>query len=324
VDIVVPTIGRASLLRLLTALGAGQPAPRAIVLVDDRRDTSTPLLTLPLRPELAARTIVVPGGARGPAAARNRGFAATEADWVVFVDDDVVPSHSWLGDLQADLAALPPHAAASQGRLHVPLPSNRRATDWERNVQRLERAAWITADLAVRRDAFEEIGGFDARFPRAYREDTDLALRLTKAGWSLVRGQRLALHPAQPAPWWISVRAQRGNMDDALMAALHGHDWVRANRGRRPRHLLLTALGATAAGAAVAGAPRLAAASAAAWTVGTAEFAWSRIAPGPRDRREVATMLATSAIIPAAATWYSAIGVPRARWLCRRSSAGAC
>ena len=41
------------------------------------------------------------------------------------------------------------------------------------------------------------------------------------------------------------------------------------------------------------------------WAAGTAEFAAARIAPGPRDRREVATMLVTSVAIPplAVAHW---------------------
>ena len=43
---------------------------------------------------------------------------------------------------------------------------------------------------------------------------------------------------------------------------------------------------------------------AAAWAVGTGEFAWARIAPGPRDRAEVGTMLATSALIPPLATGH--------------------
>jgi hypothetical protein len=45
-----------------------------------------------------------------------------------------------------------------------------------------------------------------------------------------------------------------------------------------------------------------AAAAGAAWLTGTAEFAAARIAPGPRDRREVVTMLVTSVAIPPVAT----------------------
>ena len=55
--------------------------------------------------------------------------------------------------------------------------------------------------MAVRRTALEAIGGFDERFDRAYREDTDLALRLLDAGWDLIVGSRRVRHPVRPAPW---------------------------------------------------------------------------------------------------------------------------
>jgi len=41
-----------------------------------------------------------------------------------------------------------------------------------------------------------------------------------------------------------------------------------------------------------------------AWAAGVTEFAWARIAPGPRTRSEVTTMIATSVVIPPAAVWW--------------------
>ncbi|TFV62657.1 HAD family hydrolase, partial [Blastococcus sp. CT_GayMR20] len=55
---------------------------------------------------------------------------------------------------------------------------------------------------------------------------------------------------------------------------------------------------------AVARRPRAAAAAATAWLAGTAEFAWTRVASGPRTRAEVTTMALTSAVIPPLATWH--------------------
>src|SRR5207245_1965656 len=108
----------------------------------------------------------------------------------------------------------------------------------------LETARWITADMAVRRSALVEVGGFDERFPRAYREDVDLALRLQAAGGELRMGGRRVLHPVRPAPWWISVKLQAGNRDDVFMDALHGPSWrALAPRGRRRRHLATSAAG---------------------------------------------------------------------------------
>ncbi|MCZ9353147.1 transferase, partial [Streptomyces mutabilis] len=59
--------------------------------------------------------------------------------------------------------------------------------------------------------------------------------------------------------------------------------------------------------------PRAAAVAGLGWAAGTAEFAWARIAPGPRTRDEVTAMLATSALIPPAATWHRLAGEWRHR-----------
>jgi histidinol-phosphate phosphatase family protein len=172
--------------------------------------------------------------------------------------------------------------------------------------------------MAFRRCALHAVGGFDERFPRAYREDADLALRLRAARYELVAGEREVLHPVPPADRWVSVRKQAGNADDALMGALHGRGWrARADAppGRLGLHVLTTALGAGALAAAAVRCPRAAVALGAAWLGATAQFALARIGPGPRTADEIATMLATSALIPPAATAHRAAGSVRARRL---------
>jgi HAD superfamily hydrolase (TIGR01662 family) len=111
----------------------------------------------------------------------------------------------------------------------------------------------------------------------------------------------------RPTDRWVSVRVQAGNADDVLMRRLHGPDWrARADAapGRRPRHTAVTAAAVAAVGLALARRPRAAALAAAGWLAGTAEFAWARIASGPRTRAEVTTMALTSAAIPPLATWH--------------------
>jgi len=313
VDVVVPTAGRDSLPALLAAL-AREGVPRGLggrlIVVDDRERPERAL-------ELDDEVEVVRGPARGPAAARNAGWRAASAEWVAFIDDDVVPELGWAEALLGDIATLDAAVAGSQGRIWVPLPAERPPTDWERNVAGLETARWATADMAFRRAALAAAGGFDERFARAYREDADLALRLRRAGWRLERGERVVCHPVRAADRWVSVRLQAGNADDVLMRALHGPRWreeVCAPRGRLRRHLATAAAGAVAIAAAPAPG-RLALAGALAWTAGTAELAWARIAPGPRTRGEVVTMVVTSAAIPPAATWHALRGLARRRRL---------
>jgi len=306
VAIVIPSAGRPSLDRLLAAV-AGRGVP--VLVVDDR---PAPGRRLAVPPGVR----LVRGPARGPAAARNAGWRACATEWIAFLDDDVEPAPDWLERLAADLAAAAPDVGGVQGRLEVPLPAGRRPTDWERSTKGLESARWATADLAYRRAALVAVGGFDERFPRAYREDADLGLRVTGAGWRIEPGERRALHPVRPAPWTVSVAKQAGNADDVRMRALHGRDWrERAGvpRGRRPRHVAVAAAGVAAAAGLAARRPRAAAVAGALWAAGTAELAWARIAPGPRTPREVAAMLATSAALPFAATGWWLAGHVRAR-----------
>jgi HAD superfamily hydrolase (TIGR01662 family) len=311
--VVVPTIGRPSLDALLDALAVSEgPRPAEIIVVDDR-PSGVPLLLD--RPGLPPVRVVRTGGG-GPARARNLGWRTARTSWIAFLDDDVLPDPDWFAKLAADLVDLPPDVAGSQGRVRVPLPEDRRPTDWERGTAGLATSSWITADLAYRRAALAAVGGFDERFPRAFREDSDLALRVMDAGARLVRGERWITHPVRPTDRWTSLRVQAGNADDVLMRRLHGPGWRRrahAPLGRRPQHLAITGAALAAAGLAAARRPRAAAGAAGVWLAGTAEFAWARIAPGPRTRAEVATMAATSVLIPPLATWHFLRGLARHR-----------
>jgi cellulose synthase/poly-beta-1,6-N-acetylglucosamine synthase-like glycosyltransferase len=316
VSIVVPTLGRPSLRALLAAL-PDEP-DWEVILVDDRRDQTSPLA---LPATLSGSPKVISGRAAGPAAARNLGWRAACAPWVVFLDDDVRPEPDWAARLAADLA-VPDDVGGVQGRLCVPLPAHRRPTDWERSTRGLVDGWWITADMAYRQAALAAVGGFDERFPRAFREDSEIAYRVTRAGWRLVQGERRVVHPVRPEGPWISARVQRGNADDALLHRLYGARWqelLGVPRGRRRLHAATTAAGCVALACAAAScvpirlpgtasttaASRLrrpALAAAAGWLGLTAQFAATRIKAGPRTRSELAIMVLTSAVIPVLAT----------------------
>lgn len=307
ITVVIPTIGRPSLAATLAALDP----ETAVIVVDDRpAGTSAGPLRVPDHVRLLR------SGGRGPAAARNTGWRAAETPWVAFLDDDVVPRPGWEKALRADLVGLPGEVGGSQGRIEVPLPPDRRPTDAERNTAALAGAGWITADMAYRRAALERTGGFDERFPRAYREDADLALRVMRAGYRLVRGERVTRHPIRDDGPWTSVRLQRGNADDALMRHLHGPAWrvsIGGAPGRMRGHALTTGLGALALVTAVTRPRWVAALAGTAWALLTAEFAWRRIAPGPRTKEEIRRMMITTVLIPPAACAHRLHGELRVR-----------
>ena len=321
--VVIPTVGRPSLRALLEALADGtEKITDPILVVDDRplRDASPHHgLAEELEDVKLPNVRVLRSGGGGPARARNLGWRHARTEWVSFLDDDVLPDPDWYAALRRDLSGQAEDVAGSAGQVRVPLPEGRRPTDWERSTAGLATAQWITADLSYRRAALAQVGGFDERFPRAFREDADLGLRVSTSSGRIVTGERWITHPVRRESRWASLRQQRGNADDFLMRALHGPDWrtlVGAPQGRRRRHAAVAAAGVTAALAAGTRHPRATAVAGALWLAGTAEFAWARIAPGPRDREEVLRMLATSAAIPFAASWHSVRGA----WLHRRAA----
>jgi HAD superfamily hydrolase (TIGR01662 family) len=325
--VVIPTIGRPGLSQLVANVD-GNPAPSCIVVADDRRAAAAELDL----PATAAPLIVVRTHGRGPAAARNAGWRAAEADWIAFLDDDVAIPADWCRRLAKDLVGLPDKVAASQAWIFVPGPEGRLPTDAERGTTNLTGALWITADMAYRRSALLASGGFDERFPRAFREDADLALRTVRLGYAIVWGERVTTHPlASSAGWRSSLRAQAGNADNALLRAKYGRRWrslIGTSPGRTGRHLLTTASATAALAALAAGrvAPsrarwaRYAATAGVVWAGLAAEFAAGRILSGPKTAREISTVLVTSALIPPLAVAHRLRGELHVRFAGRRDS----
>jgi GT2 family glycosyltransferase len=123
----------------------------------------------------------------GRARACNAGVAATEARLLAFTDADCRPRPGWLERLTEPLERGEPLVA---GRVVVtttgePNPIERFEALW-RFRDDPQRGWAPTANLGMRRDAFDAIGGFDAGY-RHIGEDVDLCLRAGAAGYELTR-----------------------------------------------------------------------------------------------------------------------------------------
>lgn len=121
--------------------------------------------------------------ALGPATARERGWRATEADLIAFIDDDCVPEPQWLDAL--DRVARQRQCCFVQGPT-VPDPDELAALgpfSHTISVPGLD-PSFPTCNIAYPRELLERIGGFDtASFGRAPGgEDCDLAWRAIAAG----------------------------------------------------------------------------------------------------------------------------------------------
>lgn len=154
ITVVVPARNAAATIgRALTAVGAQElDADYEVVVVDNGSDDDTGAVAARALPE--ARVIRKEPG--GVGSARNRGVAEARTDRIAFLDADCYPEANWLGE---GLACLE-RADLVQGAV-APDPLAKRAP-FDRTVGvDHETGLYETANLFVRRDTFERVGGFD-------------------------------------------------------------------------------------------------------------------------------------------------------------------
>ena len=166
-SVVIPTCRRPDLLaRCLRAL----PTSEEVIVSDDSPDDATRELVTRDFPHVRW----VRGPRRGPAANRNHGASAATGDWLAFVDDDCEPQAGWL----AALTIASVDAEVLEGCTQAP-----GATDspLEEHVENLHGGVLWSCNLAIRRELFEKLGGFDPAFTEAAGEDMEFAWRLQQA-----------------------------------------------------------------------------------------------------------------------------------------------
>ena len=142
-----------------------------------------------------AGRIVAAAGERSSYHARNAGASAAPAgDWLLFIDADCVPRPDLLdayfepspGDEVGALAGAVVADPAQRSFL-ARYASDRGFLDQEDGLHTGADAA-ATANLLVRRSAFDELGGFTEGIRSA--GDVDLCRRLVAAGWGIERRAR--------------------------------------------------------------------------------------------------------------------------------------
>jgi GT2 family glycosyltransferase len=215
VAVVVPTHGRPLRLRWLLEALAEQDGDFETVIAHNAGDgaTAAVLAGHPLRP----RVVVVPDGA-GPAAMRNAAWRSSDADLIVFTDDDCRPPAGWLAALREAAAAHP--GAIVQGATH-PDPDELGVFHHAPHARSQQidppHVMAQTCNILYPRSVLEAVGGFDEAFPQAVGEDTDLALRARAAGAPFVAApDALSYHAVD----WGLRRRLRGTWRWQHMALL--------------------------------------------------------------------------------------------------------
>lgn len=304
VSVVLPTYHRPDLLdRCLRALLAQTLPPGCfeVIVADDGHDDRTREQVQALAASAPVRLRYLrPGDGRGPAVARNAGWRAAQGRWVAFTDDDTAPDADWLRQGLATLGRHPDWVAAA-GQVSVPRDADarRRPTDHELMTRGLETAEFVTANAFVRRDVLERLGGFDERFRRAWREDSDLHFRLMDAGPVGRAPLAVVHHPVRPERWGVSLRQQKNVFFDALLYRKHpGPYRSRVRRVPPWDYYAIVGLALAAPVLALAGRPDAAALALDGALGLVLRVAWRRLRRTSRAPGHVLEMVATSAAIP--------------------------
>ena len=176
VSVVVPTRDRAGYLDVTLASLADQDfaEPYEVIVVDDNSRDSTPQVI-----ERHGARAITHDAPRGPNAGRNEAVGLAEADLVAFVDDDVFAPPSWLRSL-VEGARRHPEAQAYGGPIRADLqgPAPRSCGREAAPITTLELGADDTptdlvwsANMLIRRHAFDLAGGFDESLPTGGDEE---------------------------------------------------------------------------------------------------------------------------------------------------------
>ncbi|MEL7067681.1 MAG: glycosyltransferase [Cyanobacteria bacterium J06581_3] len=148
----------------------------------------------------------VAGPQKGPAANRNNGAKYAQGKWLVFTDDDCLPDPQWL-EAYVEAIREKTDCLVFEGRVYVDRPKRSLAEKSPRN----ETGGYLwSCNLAIQRDLFKSLQGFDERFPYAAMEDVDLRLRLTKSGHPFLFVETAAIcHPWRISRGWRELRKKK-------------------------------------------------------------------------------------------------------------------
>ncbi|WP_426528015.1 glycosyltransferase family 2 protein [Bradyrhizobium sp. McL0615] len=255
-SVVVPTYNRLARLRHVIAGFENQAYPSGsyeVIVISDGSTDGTDAYLETLRTTMQLRWLTQAN--QGPAAARNAGVRTAVGEFIVFVDDDVVPEPRLLAE----------HARSHQGAgvdvvVLGPLltPEGFEMAPWVRWEQEMlmkqyramlkgdwsaSARQFYTGNASLRRSHILAVGGFDENFRRA--EDVELAYRLASAGLKFVFNIKAAgMHFADRSyRAWLDMAYSYGR-NDVVFARDRNQEWLlpTIHREFMERHLLIRSL----------------------------------------------------------------------------------
>ncbi|HYW34941.1 MAG TPA: glycosyltransferase [Balneolaceae bacterium] len=139
----------------------------------------------------------VAGPGCGPAANRNNGAKKAKGDWLVFTDDDCLPDKNWLAAIwEAKLSDENVDVIEGKTIADQPKPSS----GWEAPINEDGGNLW-SCNMAIHKNCFDELEGFDEEYPVASVEDIDFHKRIKLANYIIEFAPgALVVHPWRRIP----------------------------------------------------------------------------------------------------------------------------
>jgi GT2 family glycosyltransferase len=255
-SVVVPTYNRLGRLRHVIAAFEHQAYPSdayEVIVISDGSTDGTDAYLGTLRSTMRLRWLTQAN--QGPAAARNAGVRTAVGEFIVFVDDDVVPEPQLLAE-----HARSHHEAGRDVVVLGPLltPEGFGMAPWVRWEQEMLmkqysamlRGDWpatarqfYTGNASLRRSHILAAGGFDEGFRRA--EDVELAYRLANNGLEFVFNiQAAGMHFAERSyRAWLDAAYTYGR-NDVIFARDRNQKWLlpKIRQEFLDRHFLIRSL----------------------------------------------------------------------------------
>ncbi len=194
-SIVIPTYARHRQLGECLAAIAQLHYPRdrfEVIIVNDGDPTLPQSVTAPYIELLNLQVLYQPNS--GPATARNTGAQQAKGDFLAFTDDDCRPDADWLKCLarQFSQSSEQPIQFALGGKVINALPDNLYAAasqlhgdavyDYFNPVVEGESSFFASCNFSLARSLYQQMGGFDTRFPLAAAEDREFCDRWLRQG----------------------------------------------------------------------------------------------------------------------------------------------
>jgi glycosyltransferase involved in cell wall biosynthesis len=256
----------------------------------------------------------------GPAAARNYGWRRAAGELIAFTDDDCLPDTRWLSKLYEAYLKEDLVLCAFSGRTIVPLRSS--PTDYELSTSKLESAPFITANCAVSRLALTVTDGFDEHFEMAWREDSDMQMRLQEQNIPILPVEAVVVHPVRPPTWGASLKAEKKGMYDILLLKKHPHRFaaVANYKGLLHYYVAMVLFFATMILGVIVAIPLAIIAGLAGWFSLWFAFVIKRLTNTRRSFRDIFEIITTSAFIPFLSLYWKCYGLLKFRGFQRQAA----